>query len=165
MGNCIKRCEYGSEYNHKSGFIRARGIKIEVKRGQVGTSQEALSKRWKWSRGKVLRFLNELEMEQQIVQQKNNVTSLLSITNYDEYQTSSTANGTTNEHQTVQQTDTNKNDKNKKNEEEEVNKPVKNNDDKVILSYLNEKTGKKFRVAKGLRTRLNEGYTFQPVLT
>ena len=106
--------------NHKDGFIRARGIKIDVKRGQVGMSQETFAKRWSWSRGKVKRFLNELEMEQQIVQQKNNVTSLLSIVKYDEYQSRDTANSTAsdtaNGQQTVQQTDTNKNVKNNKNE-------------------------------------------------
>lgn len=148
--------------NHKSGFIRARGIKIDVKRGQVGTSQDTLSKRWGWSRGKVLRFLNELEMEQQIVQQKNNVSSLLSIVNYDEYQSNDTANSTANGQQTVQQTNTNKNVKNKKNEEEEYSKH--NKSEKVILDYLNERTGKKYRVAKGLKSRLTEGYTIEDAM-
>ena len=100
--------------NHKKGFIRARGIRIDVERGQVGVSQDTLSKRWSWSRGKVKRFLNELEMDQQIVQQKNNVTSLLSITKYDEYQSNDTADEPTNGQQMIQQTDTNKNDKNNK---------------------------------------------------
>ena len=106
--------------NHKDGFIRARGVRVEVKRGQVGYSQVTLSKRWQWSRGKTKRFLDELEMDQQIVQQKNNVTSLISIVNYEEYQGGGTANGTANGQQTVQQTVskryTNKNEKNEKNE-------------------------------------------------
>ena len=100
--------------NHKKGFIRARGIRIDVERGQVGVSQDTLSKRWSWSRGKVKRFLNELEMDQQIVQQKNNVTSLLSITKYNEYQSNDTTDEPTNGQQMIQQTDTNKNDKNNK---------------------------------------------------
>ena len=103
--------------NHSEGFIRARGVKITLKRGQVGRSQVELSKRWKWSRGKVKRFLDELEVEQQIEQQKNNVNSVISIVNYDKYQSSSTADSTANGQQTEQQTG-GKQDTNKKNKEE-----------------------------------------------
>ena len=39
--------------NHKVGYIRKRGILIEVPRGQVGHSEDAIAERWKWSRGKV----------------------------------------------------------------------------------------------------------------
>jgi hypothetical protein len=39
--------------NHRPGVIRVRGNRVDVKRGQVGWSQVALAKRWKWSRGKV----------------------------------------------------------------------------------------------------------------
>lgn len=106
--------------NHKKGYIYCRGNKVELKRGDVGYGQVKLAERWKWSRGKVIRFLNELEKEQQIVQQKNNVTSIISIVNYNEYQDNDTAestlNDTPNGQQTGQQTDsrqyTNKNNKN-----------------------------------------------------
>ena len=46
--------------NHKEGFIRRRGVLVAVERGQVGYSEEALAARWKWSKGKVRRFLSEL---------------------------------------------------------------------------------------------------------
>lgn len=72
--------------NHKEGWILVRGVKIDIKRGQVGWSEERLSSRWKWSRTKVRNFLNLLEKEQQIIQQKNNVSLLITITNYDKYQ-------------------------------------------------------------------------------
>lgn len=71
---------------HTSGYIRCRGVRIDLERGQVGWSQVALSVRWRWSRAKTIRFLNELENGHQIVQQKNNVTSIISICNYDAYQ-------------------------------------------------------------------------------
>lgn len=74
--------------NSKDGFIRVRGNKITVKRGQVGFSEVTLAKRWQWSRGKFRRFIGELEMEQQIVQQKSKLTSLISILNYEKYQSS-----------------------------------------------------------------------------
>lgn len=118
--------------NHKSGMFRVRGIKVEVLRGQTGFSAVELADRWRWSRGKVNRFLVELKEEQQIVQQKNNVTTLISIVNYDKYQTDGTANGTQvgtlNGHkvvqQTVQQTDINKNDNNGKEDKKESNAPA-----------------------------------------
>lgn len=106
--------------NHKDSFFHCRGIKVTVKRGSVGTSESSLAERWRWSRGKVRRFLNELETVQQIVQQKNNVTGLIAIVNYNDYQPNGTSDSTTNDttdgQQIVQQTDTNNNDKNVKNE-------------------------------------------------
>lgn len=97
--------------NHKRGVLYIRGNKVEVERGQVGWSQKKLSERWKWSRGKVQRFLNDLENEHQIEQQKNTVTSLIAITNYEEFQNTDSKR-TSDGHQT----DTNKNKKKKKNE-------------------------------------------------
>lgn len=103
--------------NHKPGIIRPRGVRVEVKRGQVGMSQVTMSSRWKWSRGKVKRFLDELETVQQIVQQKNNVSSLITIVNYDNYSSDGTADSTANSTANGQQTDTNKNVKNVKKED------------------------------------------------
>jgi DNA replication protein DnaD len=72
--------------NIKDAYYYVRGNKVVVHRGQVGLSEVALAKRWKWSRSKVSRFLKYLENEQQIEQQKNSVTTLISIINYNEYQ-------------------------------------------------------------------------------
>lgn len=94
--------------NHKDGYIRIRGNKIPVKRGQVGWSVARLAERWKWSRWKVQHFLDELQDEQQIQQQKNNVSSLITLVNYEKYQETPTAEPTADQ----QQTDTNKNEKN-----------------------------------------------------
>lgn len=104
--------------NHKPGFFYCRGIKVLVERGQVGISEPALAERWQWSRGKVRRFLSELDTVQQIVQQKNNVTGLITITNYTSYQSDDTANDTADSTTDGQQTDTNKNDKNVRIKEE-----------------------------------------------
>ena len=115
--------------NHADGFLRVRGVKMPVKRGQCGWSAVKLSSRWQWSRGKVNRFLKELETAQQIVQQKNNVTCLITIVKYNEYQldgttdgtASSTASSTTDGQQAVQQTDTNKKDKKVKKDKNDKN--------------------------------------------
>lgn len=81
--------------NHKDSFFYKRGNKIDVKRGQLARSVVELSDRWKWSRSKVNNFLKQLEKEQQVIQQKSNVTQLVTIINYDCYQEK--------EQQTVQQ--------------------------------------------------------------
>lgn len=101
--------------NHKENWFRIRGIKQKVKRGQTGFSIPELGKRWRWSVGKVRRFINELEFDNQIVLQKTNVTTLISIVNYEKFQNNDTANNTANGManglQVVPQTDINKNDK------------------------------------------------------
>ena len=112
--------------NHEDNFFFFFGIRIDVKRGQTGVVIETFCTRWKWSRGKVERFLKELELDNKIVRQKNNITTLISIINYSQYQDNdkaeSKANSKANEYQTVKQTitqtDTNKNDKNIKNDKE-----------------------------------------------
>lgn len=102
--------------NHTSGFMRKRGIKFEIKRGQVGWSERDLSDRWKWSRGKVKRFLDELEDDGQIDQnngpQNINVTSLITITNYEIYQPTEPQTG----HKQAANSTIDKNDKKKKKE-------------------------------------------------
>lgn len=113
--------------NHKDAFFYKRGVKIDVKVGQVGYDIESLSKRWQWSRGKVERFIKQLENEQQVVRQKSNVTTLISIVKYKEYQSDSKPNSKpsskANGQQTVKQTDTNKNEENENNEKKVLENP------------------------------------------
>lgn len=104
--------------NHKDWQIIIRWNYIKIKRGQNWYSEETFSQRWKWSRNKVRRFLNHLEMEQQIEQQKSKLKTIITIINWEKYQWNGTSDDTTERHQTIQQTDTNKNDKNDKNEKE-----------------------------------------------
>lgn len=97
--------------NTKDGFFFKRGIRVEVIRGQIGYDIESLAKRWKWSRGKVERFFVMLEKDRQIIRQKSNITTLISICNYNVYQSSSNTKDKPNGHQTINQTNTNKNKK------------------------------------------------------
>ena len=104
--------------NHKGGYIRKRGIRIDLKRGDVGWSERELAKRWKWSRGKVGRFLadccfsNKPKMIPQTGPQNKNVTSYYSIINYDRYQGNGPQNGPQTGHKQYQNNNDN-NDKNK----------------------------------------------------
>lgn len=117
--------------NHQDSFYYKRGVKIDVKRGQLGRSIVELSDRWSWSRNKVTKFLNDLEKEQQIKQQKTNITMIITVLNYDLYQNEE-PKGQQIEQQKGskraakgQQKDTYKNDNNSNNEynDEEVIKP------------------------------------------
>jgi hypothetical protein len=123
--------------NHAHGYFRtANGRRVDVGRGQCGMSQLTMSKRWQWSRGKVKRFLSELEKDQNIIQQTVQQNSLLTICNYSKYQTSeigaSTIHGTISETVSEQQTvnkrdskrDTNKNEENDNNGKNEKKLPV-----------------------------------------
>jgi len=88
--------------NHKTGFIRRRGIMVAVERGQVGYSEVALAARWQWSKGKVRRFLSELarlsrisrKISQKTVPKNTSVSSLICIINYEKYQANGTEDGT-----------------------------------------------------------------------
>lgn len=101
--------------NHKDGFVRVRGNKVDLKRGQLGWSKERLAERWQWSRKKVSSFLNELEKEQQIAQQKSLILSVVTIVNYDKFQENDATEVTTKEQQSAQQKNTNNKDNNKNN--------------------------------------------------
>ena len=94
--------------NHKPSTIYLRGIPVTIERGQLLGGENYLGSRWKWSRGKVRRFMQNLEQqnEQQIRQQKNNVITLITIVNYYLYQPDDTTNGTTNRTPDGHQTDT-----------------------------------------------------------
>lgn len=82
--------------NHEENFFRVRGVRVDVMRGQCGYSEDTLGKRWKWSRGKVRRFLNDLESDKKIVQQKSRVINLITIIKYEDYQKDGTTKRTTN---------------------------------------------------------------------
>ncbi len=80
--------------SHREHDIRVRGIRYTKKRGDVAMSHEKLALRWQWSRGKVKRFLDNLQKDGQIAQQKSNVINCITICNYNIYQYNSTATST-----------------------------------------------------------------------
>jgi len=108
-------CECVVNTNHAEGSFMVRRQQVKLKRGQIGWSELTMAERWKWSRGKVRRFLKKLENEHMIEQQTGHLTSVITICNYNEFQgdgkedgttndtTYGTAGGTSDEHQTVQQ--------------------------------------------------------------
>lgn len=93
--------------NYADAFFYIRGNRIDVKRGQVGRSKESLAERWKWSRGKVQRFLDDIENDGRITQQKSRLTTLISINNFDELDLTAQQTNHQIKHQKEQQMDTN----------------------------------------------------------
>lgn len=153
--------------NHKDGFIRIKnGKRIDIKRGQCGYSEVKLSERWKWSRGKVKRFLNELKNDQMIVQQIIQQNSVITICNYESFQGDSTANGTANgtANDTIdgQLTDTNKKDNKDKKEK------ITSDDVAEVFEYWQSIMGKQKsklvdKRERAIRARLKEGYTISDI--
>lgn len=75
--------------NWKPGHITVQGMIVPIGRGEVGWSEEALSQRWKWSRGKVRRFFDELERYKRCIRkqhkQRDRRKSVITICDYDKY--------------------------------------------------------------------------------
>lgn len=81
--------------NHKNGFIRVAGVRIDILRGQCGWSELNLSKRWKWSRGKVQRFLVELKAMEMVTIKTSTRNTIITICNYEIYQSHDNESSTT----------------------------------------------------------------------
>jgi hypothetical protein len=124
--------------NHTDNYFYLREHKIIVKRGQVGYSQLALSERWKWSRSKVKKFLNDLEKEQQIKQQISKSTSVITIVNYEIYQQKEQQDAQQQDNSKTtekQQQDTNKNVKEGKESKESKEENVKVDYNKFVETW------------------------------
>ena len=72
--------------NHTKGYIRVRGNRINLNRGDVGYSIEKLRSRWRWSRKKVENWLKELERDKQITKHECRISTVITIKNYEKYQ-------------------------------------------------------------------------------
>lgn len=78
-------------YHSPSDFF-VRDIKVKAKRGCVYLSVNELQKRWRWSKGKVERFLKYLKEDGRIKVEATNVVSCIIIRNYAKYQSESKEN-------------------------------------------------------------------------
>jgi len=143
---------------HEEGCVWIRGIEIPLKVGQLAWSEVSLAENWGWSRGKVRRFLIMLKTKQQIEQENTNVTSLITIKNYDLYNPKDQQT----EHQVVQQTDskryTKKNEKNEKNKKNNITDEKSSATDNVEFAfseYLRMSGRKKVLLNKTRRSKLS----------
>lgn len=124
--------------NHQDGTIIFSGELIKVKRGEFITSILKLSDRWRWSRGKASTFLNQLQSDGMLVQNRTAHYTTLTIANYEKYQSVGTTKVTAEEQPKSngkttkeQRKDINNNDNNANNE---------NNDKQDISSRFSPPT-------------------------
>jgi len=89
-----------------------------------------MSKRRGRSRDKVRRFLTWLETRQQIIQQKDNTTTTITIENYEIFQ----SNDTPNKHQTIHQTNTKQTPNDTQHKKDNNNKKENNNNKEIKIS-------------------------------
>ena len=74
------------EVNHTDNKFLFDGSLVEVKRGSTITSLRKMSEKWKWSITKVNTFLKTLEDDEMLVVKKDTKKTLLTVVNYDFYQ-------------------------------------------------------------------------------
>lgn len=82
---------------HKPNKLMIKGQVITLHRGQQARSEVTLSREWRWSRGKVRRFLNQCLKDGMITQEATHLTSIITICNYDDFQGNETPDGTASE--------------------------------------------------------------------
>lgn len=76
--------------NHKEQYW----VGLKCKRGELLFSLDHYADKWKWSRTKVWRFLKHLEKRNAIVTANETVTTRVTISNYELYQSNETKNET-----------------------------------------------------------------------
>lgn len=80
--------------NFRDKKVLFGGNMILVKRGQRVTSLRHLSEKWNWSRHKVSDFLRALERDKMVTVERDSKKTLITIVNYDIYQSLKTESGT-----------------------------------------------------------------------
>ena len=108
---------------HRPQTVFIRGVEIILKPGELCYSQLSLAERWKWNRKTVMSFLKALGKRQMILNrtdsQLSHITTVITILNWNEYQTDGQPDGQRNGQRRDNGTDTIKNVENEKNEERE----------------------------------------------
>lgn len=128
---------------HAEKTVIIRNTVIKLQPGDSCYSQLSLAERWKWDVKTVKKYLKMLENKKMVETQTNNVTTIVSITNWQNYQVSrnqtvkkSTDNGEQNGEQKETKTDTNNNGNNVNNIfncNSNKNK-IKNNEIEILTS-------------------------------
>jgi len=100
------------ETNHSDQKVLIKGTLITCKRGESIRSMKEWAKRWNWSKSNVKRFFDLLESDSMIEYKNVQITTHLTVCNYDSYQDSRNATETQVERKwnaNGTQTDTNNN--------------------------------------------------------
>ncbi|WP_217971478.1 DnaD domain-containing protein [Staphylococcus xylosus] len=76
--------------NHKQNKKMIEGELTTINRGQRITSMRKLANKWNWSTSKLNKFLNTLERDGMVKVEKNTKYTMLTVLNYDNYQSEDT---------------------------------------------------------------------------
>ena len=156
--------------NYEDKIALHRGNTVECKRGDVNLSILNLAQRWKWSRKKVTHFLKMLENDNMVTTKVTTTRTIITIVNYDIYQTvdggkgttESATEGTTEEQQKAQQRNTTKKDKEYK-ESKEINIPPispQGGKAKAVKIYFDDaELDKAFKEYEAMRKRIKKPLT------
>jgi hypothetical protein len=87
--------------NHKPATIFIRGNEINLIKGELAYSQLSLAERWKWNFKTVKKFLESLIKRGMIKVSGGNVTTVITILNYQKYQEYGEQNKSINKGQTL----------------------------------------------------------------
>lgn len=79
-------CDLLMSANHEDRKFMIKGRVVECKRGQVAMSQVTLQNRWSMSQNKLKRFLVLLKNEAMIDFETNDLTTIITICNYNKFQ-------------------------------------------------------------------------------
>lgn len=85
--------------NHETTKGMYRGRFVLFQKGDVNRSIEWLAKRWGWSRKKVTRFLDVLELDGMVTRKSTSEGTTITLVNWALYQSQGTAKGTPKAHQ------------------------------------------------------------------
>ncbi len=128
--------------NHKANMFYVRGNEIKLKEGQTGWSIQSLGRRWQWNQRTVTKYLRALEKRQMIQVEISNITTIITIINWKQYQGHTEQNTEQNTGQMQNRIHTNKNDKNVKNEKNNpakaVSKSLHNSLKKIFIDFYNQ---------------------------
>lgn len=81
--------------NHADKKICLNNKPVTIQRGQYHTSINKLAERWKWDKRRVARFLDSIESDGMLTQERSINGTTLTIENYDIFQEVCTTDGTT----------------------------------------------------------------------
>ncbi|GAH51241.1 unnamed protein product [marine sediment metagenome] len=88
-----------NQANHKEGMVNLRNEYIKVERGQFVTSKKKLQKFFGWTRRHLENFLTALENDQMLTYRMTHRFTVVTIVNYEVYQSNDTKSDTQNDRQ------------------------------------------------------------------
>jgi hypothetical protein len=97
-----------ARHSAEPGPILIKGVLLHCQRGECLRSLENWAERWKWSKGRVRRFLMDLQTESLVIVNDERITTRLTVRDYDTYSkprnADDTAGGTQNGTHAIPQT-------------------------------------------------------------